>query len=385
VYGLSIPLIFLAFVASVSGQTQVSQIEKPSEGLTIDVDSIDINPKTVEVKADEMGVSSGNLTINTQAVNLTSNKTSLNPESLNITPELIIIESPGVDIRPKKPHVETSTSSTGFWGVVKDIFDIVLGILDRNAQTVQNSILAATLGTLILTLRSVRKYTEEAGRQTEEAEKQTEGLRQSRDFDSITRIHKTLAKIESYKAREYINNRCLKDLKKAFKEKTKGQIIENPSEFERAVELVFEGIPEKDIPEFKRVVKNVSKESEPIDLVNRVLVDFDIIALPIHMGVEPETTWKLAKAYKEVLRNTAKALIPFVDIQTRLRGDAPYREPYLYLLDKLMIPLPDNLKPGKDHLKHGLYPQPGDWKQEEYTNPFIDTPESIPSEDDFQG
>ena len=87
------------------------------------------------------------------------------------------------------------------------------------------------------------------------------------------------------------------------------------------------------------------------------------------MGIE--RTWEVAKAYRVVLQKTSKALLPFVEIQRRLRGeeDPEYKTHYLYLLDKLMIPMPKSLPPPPDP-NLGLYPADPKWKKEEYENPL---------------
>lgn len=71
-----------------------------------------------------------------------------------------------------------------------------------------------------------------------------------------------------------------------------------------------------------------------LDRVERVITDFDIIAIPYLQDVE--VMKEVAEEYRDILENTAELILPFVAIQRVLRG-RPYKKPYLRLLQALGI------------------------------------------------
>ena len=72
-----------------------------------------------------------------------------------------------------------------------------------------------------------------------------------------------------------------------------------------------------------------------LDAVELAVLDFDVLALPVQKRIA--SAREAAKAYKSLLGDTAKAILPFVAIQRQLRGDPHYREEYIHLLKELEI------------------------------------------------
>jgi hypothetical protein len=76
-----------------------------------------------------------------------------------------------------------------------------------------------------------------------------------------------------------------------------------------------------------------------VEAVEWVMLDFDLVALPLYLGIE--SAREVAEAYRIVFEATAREILPFVAIQKKLRGtsDPKYKMHYLYLLSELKIPL----------------------------------------------
>jgi len=192
---------------------------------------------------------------------------------------------------------------------------------------------------------------EEAAEQRKLSAAQVGKQSQVNAFNAITRVHERLSSPESYEARVYLNTDFIHHLNQFLTKHTLKDF--------------------SDAADFNEKLRNDAnlKTHKPLEKVERVLLDFDIIDVPLYMGVE--ITWEVAKAYRVVILKTSKALLPFMEIQRRLRGqeDPSYKMHYLYLLDKLMIPLPKSLPPPRDP-NPGLYRADPTWRKEEYSNPL---------------
>jgi hypothetical protein len=87
------------------------------------------------------------------------------------------------------------------------------------------------------------------------------------------------------------------------------------------------------LSECQAPVRNINA----LEAVEWTLLDFDVIVLPIWLGIKPAR--EVAKTYKPVLERTAKEIIPFVVIHQQLRGNPKYKMYYFYLFRELNISL----------------------------------------------
>ena len=200
---------------------------------------------------------------------------------------------------------------------------------------IQTIILAITAGIVLW-------YTIETHRLRKETVKQTEKLHQANAFTTLTAIHERLTNRVSYEIRGYLLTNFANDLAKVTTSVLGAQCVTNKAGADRVdVDKV------KSLQKDKNMLHKFTKELRAcqtlvpnvnaLEVVEWTLLDFDVIALPIWMGIEPAK--EVARAYKPVLERTAEEIIPFVAIHQQLRGDPKYKMHYLYLLRELHISL----------------------------------------------
>lgn len=193
---------------------------------------------------------------------------------------------------------------------------------------IQTIILAITAGIVLW-------YTMETYGLRKETVKQTK-------FTTLTTIHERLTNRVSYEIRGYLLTNFANDLAKVTGNVLGTQYVTNKAGADRVdVDMV------KSLQKDKNMLHKFNQElracQTPVPNVNALeavewtLLDFDVIALPVWMGIEPAK--EVAGAYKPVLERTAEEIIPFVAIHQQLRGDPKYKMHYLYLLRELNISL----------------------------------------------
>ena len=182
------------------------------------------------------------------------------------------------------------------------------------------------------------------------AKKQTKALIESNVFDATHRINERLTDPMHYRWRVYVHAQFMQQLVAAAREILGGEYITSVDGKETVnVSKVLRELTEDDLKlgRFNEALRIrvaeytgfTSTDASSLDAVEGVLTDFDLIAIPFCMGYELGR--KVALAYEPILRSTAAKLLPFVAIQTKLRGqkDPTYKSPYLHLLAGLGIPL----------------------------------------------
>ena len=83
------------------------------------------------------------------------------------------------------------------------------------------------------------------------------------------------------------------------------------------------------------LVQTLQHHDEALDIAENTLADFDLLAIPFSLDIEAAK--EAAKVWEPILRDTAPALLPFVAIQRKLRGEAgqDYKKHYLHMLNEL--------------------------------------------------
>ena len=162
------------------------------------------------------------------------------------------------------------------------------------------------------------------------AKKQTKALMEASIFDATTRINERLTGTMHYRWRVYLHAQFMRQLVAAAKEKLGTDYVSIVEGQERInVSKVLSDLEEgeKKLSEFNEALRirvaehtglTIPTDVSSLDAVEGVLTDFDLIAIPFCLGYELGR--KVALAYEPVLRSTAPKLLPFVAIQTKLRG-----------------------------------------------------------------
>lgn len=195
---------------------------------------------------------------------------------------------------------------------------------------------------LVITAVIVFWYTIETHKLRKEAVRQTERLHQANAFTTLTTIHERLTNRVSYEIRGYLHTCFARDLVKVTLKVLGDNYVTNEAgtnivdvDKVKSLQKDEDKLHEfnKELKACKTTVRNVNA----LEAVEWTLLDFDVIALPIWMGIKPAK--EVARAYKPVLERTAKEIIPFVAIHQQLRGNPKYKMHYLYLLRELNISL----------------------------------------------
>ncbi len=195
--------------------------------------------------------------------------------------------------------------------------------------------------------------------------KQLRSMKQANMFDLFTKIHETLNKDRSYQIRAYLHEdftECLYDVIVELKKYNKLWNFDLTKDNEKAINpkklknLIIPGNNKEEqeknrkemLRQFREKLqsKSTSVKVENVDALQAAeltLLDFDKIAVPYCLG--NRSAKKIAKAYRPVIEKTAPILLPFVEIQEKLRGkDDHYKWHYRYLLQKFNISLPKELR-----------------------------------------
>ena len=200
---------------------------------------------------------------------------------------------------------------------------------------------------LLITAGIVFWYTWETYNLRMQNIKQTETLRQTNKLSLISKIHEQLNNEKSYNIRYYLNTEFQRHLARRTKEILGENFVKNHDN--DSTMCVDTGKVIKELKEdndklnkFNRALRNhinVVGNYNLLDAIEYTLLDFDVIALPFYLGIEPAK--EVAIEYEPIIKRTAEVILPFIAIQRQLRGsqDPKYKKPYLYLLQGLKIPL----------------------------------------------
>jgi len=149
----------------------------------------------------------------------------------------------------------------------------------------------------------------------------------SNTFAALSSVHQCLS--EHRTCREHILQQTIQDeLKRHIRECIPGDFIGYQG---GPLTLSLESLQTIAIDnpmcldEFNHRLRGVALEA-----IEQTLADFDMIALPLSLGIEAAK--KLAEAYKPMLERTAEPLLAFIAVHRQLRGEPKYREPYIQLL-----------------------------------------------------
>jgi hypothetical protein len=187
-------------------------------------------------------------------------------------------------------------------------------------------------------------YTLETKRLRKEAGKQVEISNDQTKMDTLEKIHATMAQRESYLLRGKLHLYFQEHLVEATQATLGSEYlaIGRNGALAASVEKVLAKTQQSSENVLREFNKELQERGPYIgtvsahEAVERILSDFDIISLPVWMGVK--SAFEVAEVYKPVLRSTAELILPFVAIQRSLREhDSQYKEHYLYLLKKLRI------------------------------------------------
>ncbi|MBI4287581.1 MAG: hypothetical protein HY671_04015 [Chloroflexi bacterium] len=215
-------------------------------------------------------------------------------------------------------------------------------------------VLSITAGILFITAGiaawyawETRKLRQEVAEQTKklqqanaEAAIQTVKLHQANTFAALSQVHKTLSNERSYRMREYLHTGFAHDLGRVAQDVLGDKYVGESGGVHVKIGAVLSELKENvsKIREFNDRLRNEGA-SRPLEAVEQVLLDFDIVAIPLIMDIE--SAKEIAQAYRPIFERTAPAILPFVAIQMRLRGnsDRRYKEHYRKLLQKMGIDL----------------------------------------------
>lgn len=209
-------------------------------------------------------------------------------------------------------------------------------MMDTVFKIAQITLLFVTAGLLVW-------YTIETYRLRKVAVEQADTANQSHLFSALTTIHKQLSNVEQRNLRHYIYNTFPKDLATAVEIVFDNTYVSEDSEGNKCINVKKLLGVRADSTKLKALNQNLEEKRistcenySSLRAVESVLTEFDIIALPIDNNVK--SAIGAAKAWKRVLSETAKSILPFVILQKRLRGD-DYKSHYLNMLRSLDIDL----------------------------------------------
>ena len=164
-------------------------------------------------------------------------------------------------------------------------------------------------------------------------------MKESNDFSVITAFHSRLIDPISYESRGYLFERFKQDLCSVSQNIFTNDCIKSGSV---DIDWILKNVnkdEEKEIEfntQLKKIPSGVSTMSSLV-AVERVLLDFDLIAVPFCEG--NESARLVAHAWKPVLEKTYESMLPFIAIKTRLRSHKSYKFYYLKLINDLGIDL----------------------------------------------
>ncbi len=170
--------------------------------------------------------------------------------------------------------------------------------------------------------------------------------RQAQEFSATEQIHGRLTTLHSHAIRRYISTDFAQHLREAL-EDTPGLTHlctgDTPPTIDvnKVLQLQWpeeegrkkrEATHEKFKQELARRQSGVP-DANAREAVEYLLLDMDLLAIPIWLGIRAAEN--VTRAYKPVLENTARAALPFVLLEGKLRAEEDYKFHYLYMLLKL--------------------------------------------------
>jgi len=172
--------------------------------------------------------------------------------------------------------------------------------------------------------------------------------KQSQDvsnFEALTRIHETISNEYSCAMR-----RCVYDknfaiaIATATREELGYEFVKGTDNGKVDIKKILEDLQDSNDNKSKFGKRLGKEENFPpvigkivsaLEVVEKVLSDFDAIAIPYYEGI-PQAK-NAAKVYEDVLLGTFKNILPFVAIQYKLRGDNKnYKIHYRYLVQEIL-------------------------------------------------
>ena len=159
-------------------------------------------------------------------------------------------------------------------------------------------------------------------------------IQQANDFSVVSAVYARLNEEKSYKARRYLYSDFDQHLAEAAIKICDHECVVNGHVVVEKVLLHVEENREKE-KDFNNALdknQNVVADMSSLDAVERVLIDFDLIAIPYSKS--NASAFLAAEAWEPVLRKTSKKILPFLSIKRKLRGksDRSYKYYYLNLL-----------------------------------------------------
>jgi len=194
-----------------------------------------------------------------------------------------------------------------------------------------------------ITLLGVFWYAWEAFKQRKITGKQTDLFRQANMFSALVTTHERLTNETSYRIRGFIYKEFPEYLRETVKNVFGEQFCTSVSEEKRVnvskvlKELRRDTVQRENFHERLNSYFTPVKGIRALEAVERILLDFDIIAIPFYMKIEAAKT--VAEAYRPVIEAIAKEVLPFIAIQEILRDDPKYKRYFLILLQGLGIDL----------------------------------------------
>lgn len=220
-----------------------------------------------------------------------------------------------------------------------------------NTQTVADCAVIAQTVVLAIAAYAACRYAKEASRHREVVEQQTKRFSEGQFIDALVHVHQCIQSPESHQARRFLyesfNNKSVNNWLWLAASKTphlKDYVTKNKEGLTGIDVLkLLQGLQSSGAT-LRQFTDNLRSRDErgvsPLDQFERVVTDFDIIAIPYLQGVQ--VMEKVATSYKDILESTAEMILPFVAIERQLRGGPYiYRERYLRLLQKLGIDTKD--------------------------------------------
>ena len=160
--------------------------------------------------------------------------------------------------------------------------------------------------------------------------------REANLFSTLARVHSALNDHTRYQLRGWLHARFVERLNEAVEAVLKiAPCTDGLPDLSAIQTLAQDGKPT--VGAFNQVLQGflVSANVGALEVVERTLLAFDILATPVSQRIE--SAWRAAKAYEPVLRDTAPLILPFVAIEGVLRNRRDYKSGYLRMLSMLGI------------------------------------------------
>lgn len=166
-----------------------------------------------------------------------------------------------------------------------------------------------------------------------------------KQIETIIALHRTINNPDNYKGRVILYRDFGPRLVEATRE-VKSQQSKAISSVDEITPSFVKGNLKKnneDLNTFNNLLADRKGQNDmpsPLDVVERILLDFDILGL-LHKR-KNHIAQEYIKDFFPVLERSARYVVPFVLVQRALRGFPQYKEHYMQLLEHLKIINPDN-------------------------------------------